>query len=150
MKQAYAYRRKSRVPTCHSDRPHLAKGLCRSCYRLADRHANPEKYAEYRARRRIQDRERYRDNPGKFADRNLRALYGLSLEDYENRLRAQGGVCAICGAASVGKRFDVDHDHETGAVRGLLCTSCNNGLRHFGESLDTLHAAVFYLRGAAA
>ena len=58
-------------------------------------------------------------------------------------LEAQGGVCAICRAAPAAH---VDHDHETGAVRALLCFNCNGGLRQFRDDPSLLFQAAFYLR----
>lgn len=57
-----------------------------------------------------------------------RKQLGLTIEDYERLLAAQGGGCAICGATPKTRRLDVDHDHRTGAVRGLLCHRCNRAL----------------------
>ncbi len=51
--------------------------------------------------------------------------YGLTPESYDALLVEQGGRCAICQALPTARALAVDHDHETGAVRGLLCTSCN-------------------------
>ena len=55
---------------------------------------------------------------------------GLGVDDveYTRRLEAQGGGCAICGATPKTRRLHVDHDHRTGAVRGLLCHRCNRAL----------------------
>jgi Recombination endonuclease VII len=60
----------------------------------------------------------------------LKTQFGISLEDYEKILESQNGVCAICGGGAGRKnsRFAVDHDHETGRVRGLLCLYCNTRL----------------------
>jgi hypothetical protein len=57
-------------------------------------------------------------------------------------LAAQGGVCAICRAAPA---QHVDHDHETGAVRALLCFNCNGGLGQFKDNPTLLHAAAYYV-----
>jgi hypothetical protein len=57
-------------------------------------------------------------------------------------LVAQGGLCAICRAAPAAH---VDHDHETGAVRALLCFNCNGGLGQFKDSPHFLHAAAYYV-----
>jgi len=55
----------------------------------------------------------------------LKKKYNLSLEDYESMLEAQNNRCAICDSE---EKLVVDHDHETGIVRGLLCYSCNRNL----------------------
>ncbi len=72
--------------------------------------------------------------------------YKLTLEDYEQMLRRQGGVCAICGQQQKsGHRLSVDHDAKKGTVRGLLCHSCNMGLGYFKDSTALMTAAVYYL-----
>ena len=74
-----------------------------------------------------------------------RVELGLSIEDYDRLLAAQGGVCAICGAAPKTRRLDTDHDHKTGTVRGLLCHRCNRALPNWVTRKWLLDAAV-YLR----
>ncbi len=76
----------------------------------------------------------------------LKNRYGLTAEEYEAILESQGGGCAICEKTpeEAGKRLSVDHDHETGDVRGLLCQSCNLAL---GMIEDHLDAALAYLAG---
>lgn len=66
--------------------------------------------------------------------------YGLTADDYERLLRAQGGRCAICRARPKSKRLAVDHDHKTGAVRGLLCSRCNHDL--MGSAWDSMAMAT--------
>lgn len=81
----------------------------------------------------------------------LRLKYGLSLEQYDTMVEAQGGRCAICEKAPPfnsgrnGQCLHVDHDHQTGAVRGLLCNNCNRGIGMIGDA--NLQAAVAYLTG---
>ena len=61
----------------------------------------------------------------------MKRLYKITPADYNKMLNEQGGKCAICGAIppfGKYKRLVVDHDHETGKVRGLLCPRCNAGL----------------------
>lgn len=112
------------------------RSRCRPCEVTANRgwaERNPEKAALVQRRR------------------DLRARYGLELEDYEQRLAAQGGGCAICRATEPGggrRYFDVDHDHRTGAVRGLLCSPCNAAMGLLGDDPARLEAAATYLRGS--
>jgi len=75
--------------------------------------------------------------------------YGLTPEDYALLLERAGGRCEICGTQDPGAKqsFGVDHDHETGRVRGLLCTTCNAGLGMFGDDLERIRKAVRYLEG---
>lgn len=61
--------------------------------------------------------------------------YGLTADQYDDLLRRQGGRCAICRAKPKSKRLAVDHDHKTGAVRGLLCSRCNHDL--LGSAWDS-------------
>jgi hypothetical protein len=103
-----------------------------------------ENYGRYRSRQRL-----YRQQPErKAADReyHLKRKYGITLEDYERMLEAQGGVCAICGEPRPEERtLHVDHDHETGEVRGLLCFRCNNALGDFREQYELFQKAADYL-----
>ncbi len=74
--------------------------------------------------------------------------YGLTRSEYNEMLETQEGGCAICRApyADVrGRRLVVDHDHATGAVRGLLCMACNSGLGHFGDDPARMAAGIDYL-----
>lgn len=82
--------------------------------------------------------------------------YGLSLESYDQMFEDQDGKCKICGT-TVYKPTDqkgmletacIDHCHETGKVRGLLCRKCNTGIGSFKESLTVLRCAVDYLENS--
>src|SRR6185503_3329992 len=92
-----------------------------------------------------------RENPEKVKDqlirRTLRAMqvrlsahlrfhYQITIDDYKALLVKQGGKCAICfrdkGNAR-GHRLYIDHDHETGLIRGLLCSRCNSAIGYFDE-----------------
>lgn len=80
---------------------------------------------------------------------DLEYKYGLSLAQYSSMLSAQSGVCKICGAppedCKPHGRLNVDHDHDTGKVRGLLCNRCNVALGGFRDSPALLLSAVKYL-----
>jgi hypothetical protein len=79
---------------------------------------------------------------------NRKRLYGIAAEEYDALLVAQGNRCAICGSPDwPGKdnRPHVDHNHETGQIRGLLCGPCNVGLGQFKDDPERLRAAIRYL-----
>lgn len=80
----------------------------------------------------------------------LKTRYGVSVEKYSEMLVSQGGRCAICGAENPEPSnrkgyFSVDHCHETGEVRGLLCTRCNSGIGMLGDSPRNAMRAYLYL-----
>ncbi len=102
---------------------------------------------ECKACRKVSSRAEYLQNPkpGKWSkNAYLKRKYGISLDEYEELLRTQQGVCAICRAKE-NRSLAVDHDHKTGRVRGLLCTNCNQGLGKFRDDVDLLYASVLYL-----
>lgn len=112
---------KPRIPTCHPDRRHLAKGLCKRCY---DSQYIQARYAAdpiFRAYHRT---------------RHLERRYGLSREDYHKLLIAQNFCCKLCDNSMLDPdgrvhNLCVDHDHQTGRIRGLLCKFCNSKLGWF-------------------
>jgi hypothetical protein len=78
--------------------------------------------------------------------------YGITPEQYDAMLVEQKGCCAICRSSEWGGKSGVphvDHDHATGAVRGLLCAGCNHGLGHFADDPARLRAAIRYVEAAA-
>ena len=75
----------------------------------------------------------------------LKHRFGIDSEDYFNMLEEQNGVCAICRQKPEGKYLHVDHNHETGEIRGLLCKTCNHGLGNFKDNKTYLKNAIEYL-----
>lgn len=75
---------------------------------------------------------------------HLRLTYGIDVADFDEMVVEQGGCCGICEEQLSGP-IAVDHDHETGSVRGLLCYRCNTGLGSLGDSLDGVMRAAAYL-----
>lgn len=142
---------------------------CRECKRKQASESN----ARHREAIRRRERERRRNNPEtiresarrwyknnkELANRinrnnNLKRLYGITSDEYEEILEAQGYVCAICKSPPhrEGKpnkqRLHVDHDHVTGKIRGLLCYHCNTGVGQFRDLPVLLRAAAEYLEAA--
>ena len=134
------------------------RGDCRSCFaaRAAARHAaNPEPARERVRRWQEENPERVRaareaakaDGRRAAQDRRsyLKRKYGITPEQYDEMLAAQGGGCAICGRPPKKISLHVDHDHQTGAIRRLLCFLCNNLLGDAGDDPALLEKAASYL-----
>jgi len=90
-------------------------------------------------------REWRKRNPTKAKNADLKRDFGIDIEQYESMVEAQGGLCAICGNCDPSFSLAVDHNHDTGKVRGLLCSNCNNGLGRFKDDPDRLRRAADYL-----
>lgn len=86
-------------------------------------------------------------NEREMRDHNLRAHYGISVEQYEAMSLAQNHVCAICRIPFPGKKpLCVDHNHSTNLVRQLLCLFCNNLIGNARESVEILESAIAYIK----
>ena len=157
---------------CHPDRPHTAHGLCLACYTRAWNLRHPEKRAQDAARyrqRRLdpvwleKQRARWREHARAMRQNkpNVRKevkrasfisrYYNCTRAQYQEALRLQLGLCAIClRALEQGdpRGTHVDHDHQTNTFRGLLCGNCNRGLGSFRDSADLLNRAIEYLARA--
>lgn len=96
-----------------------------------------------------------RGQPKKFCSRECRmrwrsfAALGVEATIYVELLKAQGGVCAICSGrnpkGSAGKHFAIDHCHDSGVVRGLLCSACNQALGLLGDDPARMRRAATYV-----
>lgn len=109
-----------RKANCHPDVAYMARGMCRTCY----------------------ERTRYRRTKHNFNDEDFAVLWDKQL-----------GLCAICLTAMVynGRKSNsatVDHDHNTGKVRGLLCRRCNVALGQLDDNIESLKRAINYLGGS--
>ena len=78
-------------------------------------------------------------------DTKLRWSYGITVRQYEAMLTRQGQACAICKKVPEGKRLGVDHDHDTGAIRGLLCMRCNLDLGYYEKLMGQASLYQHYL-----
>ena len=116
---------------CGKRRDGSHQSYCNACYRKYSREHRRERPEVYRAKERRS---------------TLRQKYGMTIGDYEAKFQAQGGVCAICKQPPPeGKNLQVDHCHTTGAVRSLLCGTCNTALGHAMDDPDLLIAMAAYL-----
>lgn len=78
----------------------------------------------------------------------IKSQYGITVDAYQYLLDKQGGKCAICEQGNGLRRLCVDHCHETGAVRGLLCTGCNSAIGKLDDNPNLLRKAASYLERA--
>jgi hypothetical protein len=149
---------KCKIEGCHN--PFHAKDLCRNCYDKELKKKNPE----YKERQRHNHSKWRENNPEKYRDNEERQAlnrrtvvkvgddyddtvrrnkayqdkYGIDIKEYERMLSEQNNQCCICGANEheiAKQRLYIDHDHKTGQIRGLLCSSCNLALGHLEKIL---------------
>ena len=88
-------------------------------------------------------------DPQKKRNTMLKSKYGITIEQFNELLEYQGGGCAICGAAvdqHEDRSLPVDHDEETGEVRGILCSHCNRAIGLFEHNIDMVQSAIDYLK----
>ena len=116
------------------------RNICKQCHNdqfKKNYRNNPEKYRAYTNSKSYRPEIKRRSNLKKF---------GLTIDDYDKMLENQNGVCAIClNSCNSGKRLAVDHCHETGKVRQLLCRRCNQSIGKFNDDPILLQKAVDYL-----
>jgi len=116
---------------------------------------NKEKRKKYINNWRIENKDKFKEvqdrynlkNKDKIKERRLLRDYGINNEQYDKLLKQQNNSCAVCGThqSQLKRSLAVDHNHETGQIRGLLCDNCNIALGHLNESIDLLDKAKTYL-----
>ncbi|MCI0557356.1 MAG: endonuclease VII domain-containing protein [Nitrososphaera sp.] len=119
------------------------------------RDANPDKCRAARERKKEQralNFQKWKEaNPERlkelYRERNYRKQYGLGIADYEKLLDDQGRRCAICKTDTPGGRgrFHVDHCHDSGKVRAILCHACNTGIGYLKHDCTIMLAALKYI-----
>lgn len=117
---------------------------CRDKYREHRRDLNRERYNAYHVKY-MKEHPLSREQKEQGASRVLKCRYGITMAEYHQMFEAQGGHCALCPKIRYQKRrLSVDHDHATGATRGILCDRCNVSLSVV-ENQDFLARAQAYL-----
>jgi len=117
---------------------------CKECYNIRSR-KNWHKYKEKDNKRK---REYHRKHPEQARSRHLHCRYGITLDDYNNIFKEQNGRCAICGRhqMELKNKLYIDHNHVTGAIRGLLCSKCNSVIGLVFEDVNILKEVICYLK----
>lgn len=119
--------------------------VCAADRLKAWREANRDKHQAQWTRSNERRKASYENTPQRQVmarDAYLRRTYGITVEDEHRMHEAQGGRCACCGEE---KRLVVDHNHKTGAVRGLLCNACNVVLGLVNDDTEHLRKLVVYV-----
>jgi hypothetical protein len=117
--------------------------ICRKC-RKAQK-------TDWRRKLGIKPRQIKHKVPRKFRTKsyNLRNHFGITLEDYNQMFEEQKGRCAICGIhqSEMSKALSVDHNHNTGEIRGLLCNNCNTAIGKLktDDGIELLQKAMEYI-----
>lgn len=112
------------------------------------RKLNKHKYKEYyNMNRDIINANQRRSKKDKHRKYNLKNNYNITIEDYNIMFKEQEGKCSICKRhqSEFKKSLCVDHNHETGEIRGLLCSKCNLVLGNAEDNINILNNAIQYL-----
>jgi hypothetical protein len=127
-------------PRGHIGQRYASDRSCVECKALKQKERK-----EYMKQWRSENPEYHLSPQRKDYGRNWQRLkkYGIDKEGFEELLHKQGGLCACCGR--VMDNPHVDHCHETGLIRGLLCFLCNSGIGKLGDNLCGVLKAVNYL-----
>ena len=139
----------------HKQGKYGVSSCCRTCLSLIARQRKEGTFEprviqtpeERKETSRAGSRRRYAENPNKHKAIARKVLYKISQEEYETMCITQAGQCKICKGNStrLSGILDIDHCHETGRVRGLLCHRCNLLLGAVRDSADLLRSAANYL-----
>lgn len=108
-------------------------------------HKSPAKRKEYYREYNIKNKSKKKIQGRSSA---LRLKFGISLEDYNQMLDNQNYSCALCSRSAFlfNNQLAVDHCHETGRIRGLLCVGCNTSLGYLGDNEESLIKALNYVK----
>jgi len=121
--------------------------LCKPCYNESRKDYN-EKWREANAEHVVEYRVKNYNSEARL-ELHYKKEYNITLQDYDDMYESQEGKCKICGSTDAktpkNGRFCVDHDHSTGEVRGLLCSSCNRGIGLLQDDPDVVLNAYKYL-----
>lgn len=134
---------------------------CRNIYRRKAHAANPDikrtqslNWDKNNRKRNADRQKRDRQNfPDRHKNYSLKNAFGITLDDFKILLEVQRGVCAVCEQKETHKHqngkvknLSVDHNHDTGEIRGLLCFHCNSAIGKFNDSVVLLQRAIDYLK----
>jgi hypothetical protein len=141
---SWPWRSAMAAATCHPDKKNVGFGLCKPCYRKNYYARNKDR--EKKWRRDLVDRSPLAISVARHQS-HVVSTYGVSWIEYVELFRRQHGRCAICGEKEMfgDRRLCLDHSHNTGKIRGLLCSLCNSAIGKLGDDPSVLRNAYAYL-----
>ena len=117
---------------------------------------DPEKQKKYQAKwyqknkPRISKKEKEKYDPRKKRNYRLLQDHDITVDQYDAQMESQGNCCAICGLPGdqdqMSKSMPIDHNHETGEYRDIICSHCNTALGLVKDNIETLKKMIAYLR----
>ena len=132
-------------PTCKAEHSDLTENawLQRKYYcRICRKEQSKVQYQKFSSRILNTRKATERDRAA-----TLKYRYGITLEEWDRLVEEQHGACLICNFRPESPRqLHVDHNHQTGEVRGLLCNNCNVGLGYFADNAERLARASMYVQ----
>ena len=117
-------------------------------HRIAIRARQSKYYVDHKDDFRKRNVKFTKTNPSYQKEQNMLNAYGLSLAQYNKMIAQQNNKCCICKTAfTIDKKnsIHIDHDHESGKVRGILCSHCNVLLGYAREDISILRSAIRYI-----
>lgn len=119
---------------------------CRKCNLLKpiEEFNRNAKYRKHQCKNCVSEyhKQRHTLNPSRKRNAQLKYWYGIDLQEYDMLAAKQLNRCKICNEIT---KLNVDHDHTTNSIRGLLCCNCNRGLGMFKDNIQLLSSAIEYL-----
>jgi len=120
---------------------------CTECKKITSKAWYHDNIKEKQAYMRAHSKARYKKLKTQYKEEKRQRVYGITPEQYDQMLLEHQNKCAICGKTQeLNKSLCIDHDHETGNVRGLLCQVCNKAIGLLGDSIQNLEQAILYLK----
>lgn len=125
--------------------------VCRRAMSKSYTERFPEKRAAYNLKTKEKRKLKHQspESRVKYRERHLQTTYGIGTKEFDTMMEEQNGVCAICNKHDLNGRvkyLSVDHAHDSGKVRGLLCGNCNKALGNFMDDIGLLKKAIEYLK----
>jgi len=128
----------------------MAKGFCKNHYESIWRGETNRKHKreydlKHKGEKKKYNKRYFQEHREKMRNFHMLYRHGLSLEQIDQMLIKQNHKCQICGESLIETKRNIDHDHKTNVIRGILCDFCNVGIGYFHDDPEILKKAIDYL-----